>query len=205
MTLDLMAILAGIAGYLLGSVPFGVLLAHMAGLGDIRQIGSGNIGATNVLRTGNKTIALITLILDGAKGAVAYLVAYAVNPELAPLAGAAAFLGHLYPIYLGFKGGKGVAIFGGLLLAMAWPAGLLWAATWCIVLALSRISSVAGLLASALAPLYVWLFADGPTVILTGALAIAIFFKHEANIRRLYNGTEPRIGGRKKNQNTPQE
>lgn len=205
MTPDPTAILVLLAGYLLGSIPFGVLLTRMAGLGDVRKIGSGNIGATNVLRTGNKALALVTLILDGAKGAVAYLVAYKINPELAPLAGAAAFLGHLYPIYLGFKGGKGVATFGGLLLVMAWPVGLLWAATWCFALVLWRMSSLSGLMAAALAPLYAWIFADSPTVILTGALAIAIFIKHEANIRRLLKGTEPRIGKRDIDKNTPHQ
>ncbi|GER07665.1 glycerol-3-phosphate acyltransferase [Iodidimonas muriae] len=188
------SLLALVLGYLLGSIPFGLVLSKAAGLGDVRKIGSGNIGATNVLRTGNKPIALATLLLDGGKGALAYLIALKLAPDVAPLAGAAAFLGHLYPVYLGFKGGKGVATFGGLLCALAWPVGLLWGGTWLLVLALFRMSSLAGLMSAALSPFYAWIFADSPTVILTGALAIAIFIKHEANIRRILAGTEPRIG-----------
>ncbi|WP_281300135.1 MULTISPECIES: glycerol-3-phosphate 1-O-acyltransferase PlsY [unclassified Iodidimonas] len=192
--LSIAAIGVVLLGYLLGSVPFGLLLSKAAGLGDIRKIGSGNIGATNVLRTGNKPIALATLLLDGGKAAAAFLIAQAISPEAAPLAGAAAFLGHLYPVFLGFKGGKGVASFGGLLLAMAWPVGLLWAASWLILLALFRMSSLAGLLSAALTPLFAWAFATPQITIFCGALAIAIFFKHSANIGRILKGTEPRIG-----------
>ena len=195
--LSIAAIGVVLLGYLLGSVPFGLLLSKAAGLGDIRKIGSGNIGATNVLRTGNKPIALATLLLDGGKAAAAFLIARAISPDIAPLAGAAAFLGHLYPVFLGFKGGKGVASFGGLLLAMAWPVGLLWAASWLIVLALFRMSSLAGLISAALTPLFAWAFASPQITIFCGALAIAIFFKHSANIQRILKGTEPRIGSPK--------
>ncbi|GAB4572383.1 MAG: glycerol-3-phosphate 1-O-acyltransferase PlsY [Rhodothalassiaceae bacterium] len=188
---DLMAILLG---YLLGAIPFGLLLARLAGLGDVRKIGSGNIGATNVLRTGNKWIALLTLLLDGGKGAAAYLIARAIAPEIAPIAGAAAFIGHLYPVYIGFKGGKGVATFLGLMLAMAPLVGLAFAATWLLVLALFRMSSLSGILAAVLTPLYAHFLADGRLVILSGALALAILFKHESNIRRILKGEEPKVG-----------
>ena len=190
------AVAALVLGYLLGSLPFGLLLTKLAGLGDIRSMGSGNIGATNVLRTGNKMIALATLVLDGGKGAAAYAIALSFSPETAILAGAAAFLGHLYPVYLGFRGGKGVATFLGLMLAVAWPVGLACCATWVAAAAIWRISSLAALIAAALAPFYAWLLASPELVILSGALAIAIFFKHEVNIRRLLTGEEPRIGGR---------
>ena len=197
MTGEIAAVAALVLGYLLGSLPFGLLLTKLAGLGDIRSIGSGNIGATNVLRTGNKAVALATLVLDGGKGAAAYAIALSFAPEAAILAGAAAFLGHLYPVYLGFRGGKGVATFLGLMLAVAWPVGLACCATWIAAAAIWRISSLAALVAAALAPLYAWLLASPELVILSGALAIAIFFKHEANIRRLLTGDEPRIGGGK--------
>jgi len=197
MTAETAMIAAVALGYLLGSLPFGLLLTKLAGLGDIRKIGSGNIGATNVLRTGNKVMALATLLLDGGKGAAAYGIALVFAPEAAVLAGAAAFLGHLYPVYLGFRGGKGVATFLGLMLAVAWPVGLACCVTWVAAAAIWRISSLAALIAAALAPFYAWLLAGPELVILSGALAIAIFFKHETNIRRLLKGEEPRIGGGK--------
>lgn len=197
MTAETAMIAAVALGYLLGSLPFGLLLTKLAGLGDIRKIGSGNIGATNVLRTGNKVMALATLLLDGGKGAAAYGIALVLAPEAAVLAGAAAFLGHLYPVYLGFRGGKGVATFLGLMLAVAWPVGLACCVTWVAAAAIWRISSLAALIAAALAPFYAWLLAGPELVILSGALAIAIFFKHETNIRRLLKGEEPRIGGGK--------
>ncbi len=193
-------------GYLLGSIPFGVIATRAAGLGDIRKVGSGNIGATNVLRTGRKDLAAITLIGDGGKGAaavgVAYLLARAYAPGAEPLAcalaGGAAFFGHVYPVWLGFKGGKGVATFLGVLLAAAWPVGALACITWLLVARVVRISSASALAAAALAPVYA--FAMGrawPTVILAAVLAVLIFVRHEANIRRLLNGTEPRIGAPK--------
>jgi len=156
--------LAILAGYLLGSIPFGVVLTKAAGLGDVRRIGSGNIGATNVLRTGNKPLALATLVLDGGKGAAAVLLARYLAPETALLAGGAAFIGHLYPLYLGFRGGKGVATFLGLMLAAAWPVGLACCASWLATALIFRISSLAALITAALAPLFftsTWSIADG--------------------------------------------
>lgn len=196
MSFDLPAVLALCLGYLLGSLPFGVVLTRLAGLGDVRAIGSGNIGATNVLRTGNKALAFITVLLDGGKGAAAYGLALLFAPEAAILAGAAAFLGHLYPVYIGFKGGKGVATFLGLMLAAAWPVGLACAAIWLLVALTLRISSLAALVSAAASPVLAWFLAPQEVVILAGALAIAIFIKHETNIRRLLRGEEPKIGER---------
>lgn len=182
-------------GYLLGSVPFGVLITRMMGLGDLRQIGSGNIGATNVLRTGNRGAALATLLLDGAKGAVAVLIARAFAPEdAAQVAGLGAFLGHCYPVWLGFRGGKGVSTWLGLMLALAWPVGLAACATWLAVAAVSRYSSMAGLLAAGFAPLWAVFLGHGEIVLLGIALAILVYIRHAGNIARLRAGTEPRIG-----------
>ncbi len=200
----LIALAAG--GYLLGSIPFGVLATRMAGLGDIRKVGSGNIGATNVLRTGRKDLALFTLIGDGGKGAAAVGLAWlmlgrfdaADAPLYGALAGGAAFVGHLFPVWLGFKGGKGVATFLGVLLAAAWPVGLLCCATWLVMAKLGRISSLSALTAAALAPVYAAaLHRPLPTVILATALAALVVVRHHENIRRLLNGTEPRIGAGK--------
>ena len=192
MTLILTAVLA----YLLGSVPFGLLITRQLGLGDLRSIGSGNIGATNVLRTGNKGAAAATLILDAGKGAVAVLLARAVFGEGAALvAGLAAFLGHLFPVWLGFRGGKGVATFLGVLLALVWPAGLAACATWLVVAILTRFSSLAALAAAAAAPLWLGVFGRPDAVWLGIALAVLVFVRHQANIRRLLKGAEPRIGG----------
>lgn len=189
-----------IFGYLLGSVPFGLVIARALGLGDLRQIGSGNIGATNVLRTGNKPAALATLLLDSGKGAIAVLLARHFGGESAALvAGAAAFLGHCYPVWLRFQGGKGVATFLGTLIALNWPLGLIACATWAATAAISRISSLSALLAAALAPVFAW--AMGRTDIAAAAafMAILIFVRHKANIARLLDGSEPRIGaGRKR-------
>jgi glycerol-3-phosphate acyltransferase PlsY len=187
--------LAALLGYLVGSIPFGVLIARALGLGDLRSIGSGNIGATNVLRTGNKAAAAATLLLDAAKGAVAVLAARALAGEAAAMAaGFAAFLGHCFPVWLGFKGGKGVATFLGLTIALAWPAGLAACATWLATAAAFRFSSLAALVAAASIP--AWLAAFGrPDAVPFGlALAALIFARHHANIRRLIAGTEPRIG-----------
>ena len=195
-----------VGGYLLGSIPFGVIATRLGGMGDIRQVGSGNIGATNVLRTGRKDLALITLIGDGGKGAVAVGLAWLAfgrdNPDISALAcalaGGAAFIGHLFPIWLGFKGGKGVATFLGVLLAAAWPVGLTACATWLIMAKLGKISSLAALTAAALAPVYAAiLHRPSPTVILATVLAALVFFRHHENIRRLLSGTEPRIGADK--------
>jgi glycerol-3-phosphate acyltransferase PlsY len=191
------AVLVG--GYLIGSIPFGVLVTRFAGTGDIRQVGSGNIGATNVLRTGRKDLAAITLIGDAGKGAVAVLLAQLLfnNAWITAAAGAAAFIGHLFPVWLKFKGGKGVASFYGIMLAACWPAGLLAAATWLLIAFLFRISSLAALVAAALAPIYV-LLTDQPRPMSFLALfmAVLIFVRHHENIRRLLQGEEPRIGGK---------
>jgi len=188
------------AGYLLGSIPFGVIATRLGGVGDIRQVGSGNIGATNVLRTGRRDLAAITLVGDAAKGAAAVLLATSfVSPTAGAVAGAAALLGHSFPVWLGFRGGKGVATFFGILFAAAWPVGLAAGATWLAVAAVSRYSSLAGLAAAALAPVY-FLIGYGwtpPAFWLALAMALLIFTRHRANIGRLISKTEPRIGGAK--------
>ncbi|WP_424989905.1 glycerol-3-phosphate 1-O-acyltransferase PlsY [Fluviibacterium sp. S390] len=192
--------LAGLAvtallAYLLGSMAFGIVMARVFGLGDLRQIGSGNIGATNVLRTGNKLAAFLTLVLDAGKGAIAVLTARALAGEdAAQLAGFAAFLGHCFPIWLGFKGGKGVATFLGTLLALSFPVGLAACATWAVMAAVLRYSSLAALTAAALSPLWALALGQSELTLLTIALAVLVFYRHSANIRRLREGTEPRIG-----------
>jgi acyl phosphate:glycerol-3-phosphate acyltransferase len=194
MTLALTFVLA----YLLGSIPFGVLVTRALGLGDLRGIGSGNIGATNVLRTGNKGAAAATLILDAGKGAVAVLLARALAGESAALvAGLAAFLGHLFPVWLGFRGGKGVATFLGTMLALAWPAGVAACLTWIATAFTFRFSSLAALAAAASTPLWLWAFGRTDAIWLGAALAALVFVRHHANMRRLLAGTEPRIGKRK--------
>ena len=191
----LVLVLAALGGYLLGSVPFGIVMARAFGLGDLRKIGSGNIGATNVLRTGNKPAALLTLVLDAGKGGIAVLAARAVAGEdAAQVAGGAAFLGHLFPVWLGFRGGKGVATFFGTLLALAWPVGLAACATWAVTAALFRISSLSALVAAALAAVWAMLLGYPETVVLVLFLSALVIVRHWANIRRILNGTEPRIG-----------
>lgn len=191
-------ILTAALAYLLGSIPFGLVITRALGLGDLRQIGSGNIGATNVLRTGNRPAALATLLLDAGKGGIAVLLARAlVGADAAQLAALASFLGHLFPVWLGFRGGKGVATFLGTLLALAWPAGLAACATWAVTAALSRISSLSALVAAALAPVWLILLDQGEMVILATLLAALVWLRHAANIRRLRDGTEPRIGAKK--------
>ena len=188
-------VLTFVLSYLLGSVPFGVLVTRALGLGDLRAIGSGNIGATNVLRTGNKGAAAATLVLDAGKGALAVLVARAVAGEQAAMvAGLAAFLGHLFPVWLGFRGGKGVATFLGTMLALAWPAGIAACLTWLAAALAFRRSSLAALVAAASTPVWLWVFGWGDAVWLGVALAVLVFVRHHANIRRLIAGTEPRIG-----------
>ncbi|MEY3003653.1 MAG: hypothetical protein RLZZ491_829 [Pseudomonadota bacterium] len=190
----LLALTAACA-YLLGSVPFGMVMARLFGLGDLRQIGSGNIGATNVLRTGNKTAAALTLVLDAAKGGIAVVIARMVlGADAAQIAGFAAFLGHCYPVFLGFRGGKGVATFLGTLLALAWPVGLAACATWAAVAALSRISSLSALVAAALSPIWALALGHADATAMMLGLAVLIGLRHDANIRRLIAGTEPRIG-----------
>ncbi|MGI3168856.1 glycerol-3-phosphate 1-O-acyltransferase PlsY [Pseudooceanicola sp. C21-150M6] len=188
-----------LAGYLLGSIPFGVLLAHAFGLGNLRNIGSGNIGATNVLRTGNKTAALLTLILDGAKGAVAVLIARSLAAEDAvQIAGLFAFVGHCFPVWLRFRGGKGVATFLGLLLAYAFPLGLAACATWAATAAILRISSLSALVAAVLSPVWALILGLPQAVALTILLAALILIRHRANIARLLRNEEPRIGASRK-------
>lgn len=188
-------ILWTIFGYLLGSVPFGIVITRALGLGDLRQIGSGNIGATNVLRTGNKPAALATLLLDSGKGAIAVLLARHFGGETAGiLAGGAAFLGHCFPIWLGFRGGKGVATFLGTLIALHWPLGLIACAIWLLTALVSRISSLSALIAAALTPVFAWALGRNDLILVTSFMAALIFLRHHANIRRLLQGTEPRIG-----------
>jgi len=194
-------IAAAVIGYLLGSIPFGLVLTRMAGLGDIRKIGSGNIGATNVLRTGNKGLALATLLLDGGKGAAAVLIARYFEPDLAVIAGAAAFIGHLFPVWLKFKGGKGMATALGTLLALNWEVGALCCVTWLVVALVFRYSSLSALLSIAASPVYAWFLGTTPEVwpqvYLSLALAILVWIRHHENIRRLLKGEEPKIGRKK--------
>ena len=180
--------------YLLGSIPFGLILTRLAGLGDLRRIGSGNIGATNVLRTGNKALAALTLLLDGGKGAVAVLVARTLGPDMAVVAAGASVIGHMFPVWLKFRGGKSVATTLGVWLALAWPVGVAACATWLAVAALTRYSSLAGLVALCAAPLYAHYFADAQRVQLGLLLAVLVVLRHHANIRRLVTGREPKIG-----------
>ncbi|KGJ03681.1 glycerol-3-phosphate 1-O-acyltransferase [Paracoccus versutus] len=188
-------ILWAVIGYLLGSVPFGIVITRALGLGDLRRIGSGNIGATNVLRTGNKPAALATLLLDSGKGAIAVLLArWLAGPDAALVAGAAAFLGHLFPVWLGFRGGKGVATFLGTLLALDWRLGLAACGIWLLTALAGRISSLSALVAAALTP-FVALGLDGTRMAaVTAFMAVLIFIRHHANIARILAGTEPRIG-----------
>jgi glycerol-3-phosphate acyltransferase PlsY len=188
-------ILVGVLGYLLGSVPFGIVITRALGLGDLRAIGSGNIGATNVLRTGHKGAALATLLLDAGKGAIAVLIArFAVGEDAAQVAGGMAFLGHLFPVWLGFKGGKGVATFLGTLIALALPVGLAACATWAVTAAITRISSLSALVAAALSGMWCFVFSRGDLLILTFALMLLVYIRHWPNLQRIKAGTEPRIG-----------
>lgn len=200
---------AAAIGYLIGSIPFGLVLTKMAGLGDVRKIGSGNIGATNVLRTGNKGLALATLLLDGGKGAIVVILANSfLTQDYAVLAGGGAFLGHLFPVWLKFKGGKGVATFIGVMLAISWPAGLGVALTWLLTALIFRISSLSALVAAALAPVYIYIlqtfspigdtyYGDAQRIEFATMMALLIFIRHRENIGRLLKGEEPRIGKKK--------
>ncbi|CUH84634.1 glycerol-3-phosphate 1-O-acyltransferase PlsY [Thalassovita mediterranea] len=182
-------------GYLLGSIPFGMVLAAVMGLGNLRSIGSGNIGATNVLRTGNKLAAALTLILDGGKAAVAVLLARAfAGEDAAQLAGLMAFFGHCFPVWLKFKGGKGVATFLGLLLALAWPVGIAACLTWLATAVIARISSLSALVAAATSTFWMVVLGYGQIIVMGAALTLLIFWTHRANIARLRKGEEPRIG-----------
>jgi glycerol-3-phosphate acyltransferase PlsY len=187
-------------GYLLGSIPFGLVIVKAAGLGDIRAIGSGNIGATNVLRTGRKDLALVTLLLDSGKAAIALLLAKFVfnSPEAGFIAGGAAYLGHCFPVWLNFKGGKGVATFFGVLLAGLPLIGAACGAIWILTAILFRYSSLGGLMAAAAAPVLAYFLLNGPVAIgFCVFLAVLIFIRHHANISRLLKGTEPKIGAKK--------
>jgi acyl-phosphate glycerol 3-phosphate acyltransferase len=188
-------ILWGLFGYLLGSIPFGLLLTRAMGLGNLRDIGSGNIGATNVLRTGNKKAAALTLVLDGAKGAVAVLLARAMAGEdAAQLAGLMAMLGHCYPVWLRFNGGKGVATFLGIVLALAWPVGIGCCIAWLIGALTSRISSMGALAAASASTFLMVILGAGNALVLGVVLTLLIFWRHRANIKRIRAGTEPKIG-----------
>lgn len=192
-------ILVAVLAYLLGSVPFGIVITRALGLGDLRKIGSGNIGATNVLRTGHKGAALATLLLDAGKGGIAVLIARAlVGEDAAQLAALTAFLGHLYPVWLGFKGGKGVATFLGTLLALAWPVGLAVCATWAVTALLTRISSLSALVAAASSALWLFFFNHGQMLFLAVILTLLVYVRHWANLERIKAGTEPKIGQKKK-------
>ncbi len=188
--------LALLLGYALGSVPFGLILTRLTGAGDLRSIGSGNIGATNVLRTGRKGLALATLLLDMGKGLAAVLLAWKYLPDCAGLAAIGAMLGHCFPVWLGFKGGKGVATLMGVSLGLAWPIGAAYALTWTGVLALTRISSLAGMSAALVAPLAALLTGHDSFVPVLALLAALVLFLHRANIARLRAGTEPRVGSK---------
>jgi glycerol-3-phosphate acyltransferase PlsY len=185
-----------IIGYLFGSIPFGLILTRCAGTPDIRSIGSGNIGATNVLRTGSKTLAAATLIGDALKGTAAVLVARSLfGPDAALVAAAGALVGHIFPVWLSFKGGKGVATYIGLLIGLAWPAALAFCLIWLAVAALTRYSSLAGLIAGAAMPAMLWLIDDQRTALLFVLLTALVWIRHRANIARLLDRTEPKLGG----------
>ncbi len=189
-------IAALIFGYLLGSIPFGLLITRAAGLGDVRKIGSGNIGATNVLRTGNKKLAALTLLLDALKGTAAVLIAGLYGPDQAIAAGLGAFLGHLFPVWLGFRGGKGVATYLGILIGLAWPGALIFAAVWLAVAFLTRYSSLSALVAAVIVPIGLYFLGYVQTAELFVLLSVIVFIKHRANIGRLLAGTETRIGSK---------
>lgn len=183
-------------GYFFGSIPFGLILTRLAGLGDVRSIGSGNIGATNVLRTGNKKLAAATLILDALKGTAAVLIASRYGPDAAIGAGFGAFMGHLFPVWIGFKGGKGVATYLGILIGLAWPGALVFAAVWIVTALLTRYSSLAALIASVIVPIALYFQGSPAIAILFAIMTVIVFFKHKTNITRLLNGTESKIGAK---------
>ncbi|TPL67090.1 glycerol-3-phosphate 1-O-acyltransferase PlsY [Mesorhizobium sp. B2-3-15] len=189
-------ILALVFGYLLGSIPFGLLLTRAAGLGDVRKIGSGNIGATNVLRTGNKGLAAATLLLDALKGTAAVLIAGHFAPEAAIWAGLGAFLGHLFPAWLGFKGGKGVATYLGVLVGLAWQVALIFAVVWLVMAFLFRYSSLAALAAAVVVPIALYVLSTPQIAILFVVMSIIVFIKHRENISRLIAGSEGKIGAK---------
>ena len=189
--------LALFGGYVLGSIPFGLLLTKAAGKGDIREIGSGNIGATNVLRSGSKALAAATLLLDGAKGFLAVWLAWRYLPDAVPLAALGAVLGHCFPVWLRFKGGKGVATTLGVCLGLAWPVGLAYAVVWLAMLAITRISSASGMSAAVAAPIAAAVLGLLELVPVLAAIALIVVWLHRENIARLRAGTEPRVGSKK--------
>ncbi|WP_166418456.1 glycerol-3-phosphate 1-O-acyltransferase PlsY [Cochlodiniinecator piscidefendens] len=194
-TAPMILALVALASYLLGSVPFGMVMARVMGLGNLREIGSGNIGATNVLRTGNKTAAFFTLLFDAAKGGVAVLIAQALfGEDAAQIAGLFAFLGHLFPVWLKFNGGKGVATFLGVILALNFYVGLACCATWLVVALALRVSSLAALLAAGLSPVWMIVFDYGQGLLVGAILTLLVYIRHSTNIKRLKAGTEPKIG-----------
>jgi acyl phosphate:glycerol-3-phosphate acyltransferase len=187
-----------VVGYLLGSIPFGLILTKLAGTEDLRSIGSGNIGATNVLRTGRKGLAAATLICDALKGTLAVIIAgYNGGPDAAMLAAFGAFLGHLFPIWLNFKGGKGVAVYIGVLLGLMWPAAIVFCVIWISTAFTSRYSSLSALVASFVTPIFLWWFGHPALASLFAVLTLLLFYSHRENIRRLQDGTEGRIGDKK--------
>ncbi len=187
-----------VVGYLLGSIPFGLILTRLAGLGDIRAIGSGNIGATNVLRTGNKAIAAATLIGDGLKGTVAVVIGLLLAGETGGMiAGLAAFLGHLFPVWIGFRGGKGVATYIGIIAGLWWPGAIFFGVAWIATAFATRISSAAALAASLLTPIVVLIFAGWPLALFFAVLSLVLWWRHAENIQRLLAGTESRIGAKR--------
>jgi glycerol-3-phosphate acyltransferase PlsY len=195
--------LGALVAYLIGSIPFGLVLTRLAGLGDIRKVGSGNIGATNVLRTGRKGLAALTLLLDGFKGWVAVFGAQQFGPDMAVIAAAFAVVGHIFPVWLKFRGGKGMATALGVLIGLAWPVGLAACGTWLVTAAIFRYSSLAALVAVAAAPVYAWFLADPQRVELSIFLAALVWLRHHQNIRRLLKGEEPKIGAEKKKAEPP--
>lgn len=200
--LNTYTLLAIAVGYLLGSIPFGLLLTQAAGLGDVRNIGSGNIGATNVLRTGNKGLAALTLVLDALKGTAAVVIGYWIGAHggvailASLLAGLAAFVGHVFPAWLGFRGGKGVATYIGVLLGVDWRAALAFCAIWLLVAVLTRYSSLSALIAALVTPAGLLITGDRSTALLAALMSVLLIYKHRANIRRLAAGEEPRIGAK---------
>jgi glycerol-3-phosphate acyltransferase PlsY len=189
------AIVTAVLGYLSGSIPFGLILTRMAGLGDVRSIGSGNIGATNVLRTGNKGLAAATLLLDAVKGTVpALLGTYFLSVEGGVIAGFAAFLGHIFPVWLGFKGGKGVATYIGVMFGLNWQMGLLFLLVWIATAAITRYSSLSALIATLVIPVIQWVSGDHKIAALAAVMTVIAWIKHRANIQRLLSGTESKIG-----------
>src|ERR1700691_141470 len=195
--LDLAAVFAIVFGYLLGSIPFGLLLTRRAGLVDIRTVGSGNIGATNVLRTGHKGLAAATLICDMLKGTAAVILAgYCGGPSAAMLAALGAFLGHLFPVWLNFRGGKGVAVYIGVLIGLFWPAAVVFCVLWIATAVTSRYSSLSALVASFVTPIFLWWFGHSALASLFVVLTLLLFYMHRENIKRLQAGTEGKIGAK---------